>query len=66
LGIPLPYAGEFEIVIMVDVATGEMVGSDRVPTGRLHASLGDGTAIVSARAKWRSSQSARSSTLKSA
>jgi hypothetical protein len=42
LGIPLPYSGEFEIVIMVDGAIGEMVGSDRVPPERLDASLGDG------------------------
>jgi len=27
---------------MVDVASGEMVGSDRVPTERLQANLGDG------------------------
>ena len=30
---------EFEVVIMVERAIGEMVGSDRVPPERLHASL---------------------------
>jgi len=28
LGIPLPFAGEFEEVIMIEVAIEEMVGSD--------------------------------------
>ena len=56
---PAPHAGEFEVVIMVDVAVEEMVGSDRVPTERLRASLGDGDGDsdgnFAARAKWRSS-----------
>src|SRR4030088_2203977 len=30
---------EFEVVIMVERAIGEMVGSDRVPPERLHANL---------------------------
>jgi hypothetical protein len=28
LGIPLPFTGEFEVVIMIEVAIEEMVGSD--------------------------------------
>jgi len=28
LGIPLPFTGEFEVVIMIDVEIEEMVGSD--------------------------------------
>jgi hypothetical protein len=28
LGIPLPFAGEFEVVIMIAVVIEEMVGSD--------------------------------------
>jgi hypothetical protein len=28
LGIPLPFAGEFEVVIMIEVVTEEMHGSD--------------------------------------
>jgi hypothetical protein len=31
LGIPLPFCGEFEVVIMIEVVTEEMHGSDRVP-----------------------------------
>jgi hypothetical protein len=30
---------EFEVVIMVERAIGEMVGSDRIPPERLHANL---------------------------
>ena len=30
LGIPLPFTGEFEVVIMIEVVTEEMHGSDRV------------------------------------
>jgi hypothetical protein len=30
LGIPLPFAGEFEVVIMIGVVTEEMHGSDCV------------------------------------
>jgi len=30
LGVPLPLAGEFEVVIMIEVVTEEMDGSDRV------------------------------------
>jgi len=28
LGIPLPFTGEFEVVIMIEVEIEEMVGSD--------------------------------------
>jgi hypothetical protein len=28
IGIPLPFTGEFEVVIMIEVAIEEMVGSD--------------------------------------
>jgi len=28
LGIPLPFTGEFEVVIMIDVVTEEMHGSN--------------------------------------
>jgi hypothetical protein len=28
LGIPLPFTGEFEVVIMIEVVTEEMHGSD--------------------------------------
>jgi len=28
LGIPLPFIGEFEVVIMIEVVTEEMHGSD--------------------------------------
>jgi hypothetical protein len=31
LGIPLPFTGESEVVIMIEVVTEEMHGSDRVP-----------------------------------
>jgi len=31
LGIPLPFAGEFEVVIMIAVVIEEMDGSDWVP-----------------------------------
>jgi hypothetical protein len=30
MGIPLPFAGEFEVVIMIERVTEEMDGSDRV------------------------------------
>jgi hypothetical protein len=30
LGIPLPFTGEFEVVIMIESVTEEMDGSDRV------------------------------------
>jgi len=30
MGIPLPFAGEFEVVIMIGSVTEEMDGSDRV------------------------------------
>jgi hypothetical protein len=57
LGIPLSFAGEFEEVIMIEVAIEEMVGSDRVPDlQRLEASLRLARQI-STRAKWRSAWS---------
>jgi len=28
MGVPLPFAGEFEVVIMIEVVTEEMDGSD--------------------------------------
>jgi hypothetical protein len=41
LGVPLLVTQEFEVVIMIDVVTEEMHGSDRVPDlKRLRASLG--------------------------
>jgi len=40
LGIPLPFTGEFEVVIMIEVAIEEMVGSNGVlDPQRLEASL---------------------------
>jgi hypothetical protein len=63
LGIPLSFTGEFEKVIMIEVAIEEMVGSDRVPDPqRLEASPRLALAI-STRAKWRSSLSRCSSVL---
>jgi hypothetical protein len=42
IGHPAPPHGEFELVIMVEVAIEEMDGADRSPPERLPASLGDG------------------------
>src|ERR1035437_8774802 len=62
LGIPLSFTGEFEVVIMIEVVTEEMHGSDWVLDLKgLCASLG-WYGNASTRAKWRALRSARVST----
>ena len=59
---PLLFIEEFEVVIMIEVVTEEMHGSDRVPdlsTDYERALVG--MALISTRAKWRSSLSGWSS-----
>ncbi|MGA7767242.1 MAG: hypothetical protein WCA27_13580, partial [Candidatus Sulfotelmatobacter sp.] len=66
-GSPLLFAEEFEVVIMIEVVTEEMHGSDRVPDLNTDCERAlVGTAHFSTRAKWRSSPSACCSVRESA
>ena len=64
MDLPLPHKREFEVVIMIESATGEMVGTDRNTARKITREPWYGFVawIDSIRAKWRSSPSAYGST----
>jgi hypothetical protein len=64
IGIPLPFAGEFEVVIMIAVVIEEIVGSHRVPDRNDCERALVGTRKPSTRAKWLSSRVHAGSVLK--
>src|SRR6266849_2686278 len=60
MGVPLPCKGEFAVVIMIEVVTEEMDGSDRVScpeTITIGPWLVEQKARTSTRAKWRARRS---------
>jgi len=60
---PLPLAGQFEVVIVIEVVTEAMVGRTEFLTGAIASEPTVGKRNLSTRAKWRSSSSARGSVL---
>jgi hypothetical protein len=68
LGVPLPFTGKSELVIMIEVMTEEMDRSDRVSfdVKRLRARLGLGNGNSSTRAKGRALRNAEGVCSKSA
>ncbi len=57
MGVPLLLTEEFELVIMIAVATEEMHGSDRVLTSEDYKASRGWLGVFSTRAKWRFSLS---------
>ena len=64
MGIPLPHRRESEQVIEIEVAIGEMVGSDQVLDRKITSEPLGGESDLPTRAKWRTFSRQQRSALK--